>query len=128
MHLHFGAFPGLRASVARGLQLVAERPPNPYSVLSGERAMKAIEKEPLAESGGVTEALGPSVLVPAAALEADWRQSTLIRSLAQITPAVAHDLRAPINAMVFNVEILKETIASGNGAEPGGRERQLRYV
>jgi hypothetical protein len=35
---------------------------------------------------------------------------------------------APINAMVFNVEILKETIASGKGAEPGGRERQLRYV
>jgi hypothetical protein len=30
--------------------------------------------------------------------------------------------------MVFNIEILKETIASGKGAEPGGRERQLRYV
>jgi signal transduction histidine kinase len=118
----------LRAGVARGLQLVAERPGNPYSVFSGERAMKAIEKEPLAESGGVTEALGASVLVPAAALEADWRLSTLMRSLAQITPAVAHDLRAPINAMVFNVEILKETIASGKGTEPGGRERQLRYV
>jgi hypothetical protein len=41
---------------------------------------------------------------------------------------VAHDLRAPINAMVFNLEILKETIAAGKGAEPAGRERQLRYV
>lgn len=84
--------------------------------------MKAIEKEPLAErhldSGSV----------PADALEADWRMSALMRSLAQITPAVAHDLRAPINAMVFNIEILKETIASGKGNEPGGRERQLRYV
>lgn len=63
-----------------------------------------------------------------AALEADLRLSTLMRSLTQITPAVAHDLRAPINAMVFNVEILKETIASGKGNEPGGKERQLRYV
>jgi signal transduction histidine kinase len=62
------------------------------------------------------------------ALEADLRVSALMRSLTQITPAVAHDLRAPINAMVFNVEILKETIAAGKGAEPAGRERQLRYV
>lgn len=61
-------------------------------------------------------------------LESDLRLSALMRSLTQVTPAVAHDLRAPINAMVFNVEILKETIASGKGAEPGGRERQLRYV
>lgn len=64
----------------------------------------------------------------AEAVEADLRLSALMRSLTQITPAVAHDLRAPINAMVFNVEILKETIAAGKGAEPGGRERQLRYV
>jgi len=62
------------------------------------------------------------------ALESDLRLSALMRSLTNITPAVAHDLRAPINAMVFNIEILKETIASGKGAEPGGRERQLRYV
>ncbi|MFL6199984.1 MAG: histidine kinase dimerization/phospho-acceptor domain-containing protein [Thermoanaerobaculia bacterium] len=62
------------------------------------------------------------------ALESDLRLSALMRSLAYVTPAVAHDLRAPINAMVFNIEILKETIAAGKGAEPGGRERQLRYV
>jgi C4-dicarboxylate-specific signal transduction histidine kinase len=60
--------------------------------------------------------------------EADLRLASQMRSLAQITPAVAHDLRAPINAMVFNIEILKETIASGRGAEPGGKDRMLRYV
>jgi len=59
---------------------------------------------------------------------ADLRQATLLRTMAQITPAVAHDLRAPINAMVFNIEVLKETIAAGKGAEPTGRERQLRYI
>jgi hypothetical protein len=63
-----------------------------------------------------------------AGAEADLRLISLMRSLTQITPAVAHDLRAPINAMVFNIEVLKETIASGRGADPGGRERQLRYV
>lgn len=55
-------------------------------------------------------------------------QAQHLRTLTRISPAVAHDLRAPINAMVFNLEILKETIASGKGAEPAGRERQLRYV
>jgi signal transduction histidine kinase len=64
----------------------------------------------------------------AESLEADLRLASLVRSLSQITPAVAHDLRAPINAMVFNIEVLKETIAAGKGAEPVGRERQLRYV
>ncbi len=84
--------------------------------------MNAIQNEPrhadhAADTAGAAEAL-----------EADLRLSALMRSLTQITPAVAHDLRAPINAMVFNLEILKETIAAGKGAEPGGRERQLRYV
>lgn len=77
------------------------------------------------EGGGV-------LLVHAAevgeSLAADLRQASLLRSLAQITPAVAHDLRAPINAMVFNIEVLKETIAAGKGADPTGRDRQLRYV
>jgi His Kinase A (phospho-acceptor) domain len=63
-----------------------------------------------------------------ACAESDLRLSSLMRSLTQITPAVAHDLRAPINAMVFNIEVLKETIASGRGAEAGGKERMLRYV
>ena len=48
-----------------------------------------------------------------AGLATDLRLTSQMRSVAQISPAVAHDLRAPINAMVFNLEILKETIASG---------------
>jgi signal transduction histidine kinase len=60
----------------------------------------------------------------ATALESDLRAAAQMRSLAQITPAVAHDLRAPINAMVLNLEVLKETLApppgslSGNPAHP----------
>lgn len=62
------------------------------------------------------------------AWKADLRLCAQMRSLAQITPAVAHDLRAPINAMVFNIEILKETLAAGRGVDPTQRDRVLRYV
>jgi hypothetical protein len=62
------------------------------------------------------------------AVASSLRLAAHMAALASITPAVAHDLRAPINAMVFNLEILKETVASGKGNEPGGRERQMRYL
>lgn len=62
------------------------------------------------------------------AWQSDLRLAAQMRSLSQISPAVAHDLRAPINAMVFNIEILKETVASGRGTDPAMRDRQLRYV
>jgi len=67
-----------------------------------------------------------------ATLAGDLRAAAQMRSLAQISPAVAHDLRAPINAMVLNLEVLRETLAAGAaGAGPPGRdplERQRRYV
>ncbi|HSS51459.1 MAG TPA: histidine kinase dimerization/phospho-acceptor domain-containing protein, partial [Thermoanaerobaculia bacterium] len=63
-----------------------------------------------------------------AGLATDLRLTSQMRSVSQISPAVAHDLRAPINAMVFNLEILKETIASGRAADPGSRDKLLRYV
>lgn len=62
------------------------------------------------------------------ALEADLRLAALMRSLAQIAPSVAHDLRAPINAMVLNLEVLKESLAAGRAVEDPARERQARYV
>jgi signal transduction histidine kinase len=62
------------------------------------------------------------------ALRADLRLATQMRALSQISPAVAHDLRAPINAMVFNIEVLKETLAAAPGLDQTMRERQLRYV
>jgi signal transduction histidine kinase len=61
-------------------------------------------------------------------LAADLRRTSQMRSVAQISPAVAHDLRAPINAMVFNIEILKEMLASGRATDPANKDRLLRYV
>ena len=61
-------------------------------------------------------------------LESDLRLTSQMRSVSQISPAVAHDLRAPINAMVFNIEILKEMLASGRATDPANKDKLLRYV
>ncbi len=61
-------------------------------------------------------------------LAADLRLTSQIRSVAQIAPAVAHDLRAPINAMVFNIEILKEMLASGRATDPAAKDKLVRYT
>lgn len=90
----------------------------------GGRAL-AFDLRPDPAGGGVLLVRDRGVATGA---EADLRQVALMRSLTQITPAVAHDLRAPINAMVFNIEVLKETVASGRAAEAQGKERVLRYV
>jgi signal transduction histidine kinase len=79
----------------------------------------------LPESGGVLLVHDQGIL---AGLEADLRLTSQMRSVSQISPAVAHDLRAPINAMVFNLEILKETVASGRAADPNNKDKLLRYV
>jgi signal transduction histidine kinase len=77
------------------------------------------------ESGGILLLQDLGTLT---GLETDLRLTSQMRSVAQISPAVAHDLRAPINAMVFNLEILQEMIASGRAAEAANREKLLRYV
>ncbi len=71
-----------------------------------------------------------------AAVESDLRAASQMRSLAQIAPSVAHDLRAPINAMSLNLELLKETLDAATGPagvpasvaarDPGARRQ--RYV
>ncbi|HEY6324259.1 MAG TPA: hypothetical protein VJA16_22170 [Thermoanaerobaculia bacterium] len=79
---------------------------------------------PAAAAGGDSGPGAPAALLLqeaelATALESDLRAAAQMRSLAQITPAVAHDLRAPINAMVLNLEVLKETLAPPPGSLPG---------
>jgi signal transduction histidine kinase len=61
-------------------------------------------------------------------LATDLRLAAQMRSLAQISPAVAHDLRAPINAMVFNLEVLREVVVSGRAADPANQGKLLRYA
>jgi signal transduction histidine kinase len=101
---------------------------------AASETVRGIEESPVrsqAARGPAPSATSPEQLLGAlppelaGPLEEDLRLAAQMRSVAQVTPAVAHDLRAPINAMVFNLEILKETLSAGS---PGGPERQLRYV
>lgn len=77
------------------------------------------------ESGGVLLVQNLATLT---GLASDLRLTSQMRSVSQISPAVAHDLRAPINAMVFNIEILKEMLASGRATDPANKDKLLRYV
>jgi signal transduction histidine kinase len=63
-----------------------------------------------------------------AGLAEDLRLAAHMRAVTAITPAVAHDLRAPINSMLFNLEVLKETLGGALAGQPGSAERQDRYV
>ena len=103
----------------------------------GAEGAEAGAADAAGSTGAAGSAYGAALLVQdaelRAAIESDLRAASLMRSLAQITPAVAHDLRAPINAMVLNLEVLKETLAAGPGAPASAagrdpRERQQRYV
>jgi len=58
-------------------------------------------------------------------LEIDLRRAARLRVLSQVYLAVAHDLKAPLNGMVLNLELLRESLA--DGAEIG-RDKQRRWV
>src|SRR5215208_1891959 len=79
-------------------------------------------------AGKTDERVAAGPLASSSPVSESERLAAHMAAVGQITPAVAHDLRGPINAMVFNLEILKESIASGRGEAPGGRDKLLRYV
>jgi signal transduction histidine kinase len=108
----------------------------PAAVTGGRRLRVVLVRVDRCDAADGGEALLVQDAEVQAALESDLRAASQLRSLAQVTPAVAHDLRAPINAMVLNLEVLKETLAAGPSLPspaigPGGRdprERQRHYV
>ncbi len=61
------------------------------------------------------------------ALERELGLAIQMRSLARAYAAFAHDLRAPLNAMVMNVELLRQTLAEDAAREAVG-PRQQRYT
>jgi hypothetical protein len=117
--------------IAPLLETAGRQPAEPLLLSSGSGGRPLLfEIHRLA--GGTGGAVGAVIVVrdpePFAAVATDLRLATFLRAISQVSPAVAHDLRAPINAMVFNIEILKETVAAAKALEPAARERQLRYV
>lgn len=79
--------------------------------------------------GGPEEREGTLLLVKdrslVEALETDLRASAQLRSLARFLVAMMHDLKAPLNAMNLNLELLRASFDE-RVAETG--QRQRRYV
>ena len=96
-------------------------------VAPGGRRLSA-EIHPLtAEEGG-----GHLVLLsdPQAieALEADARLASQLEGLGRVYRAMAHELKAPLSAMMINLDLLRESLTIGEAAERERQQRQRRYV
>lgn len=62
------------------------------------------------------------------ALEIDLREASRFRGLSRLYKGAVHDLRAPLNAMVMNLEMLGSTLREASPDDPALRERQTRYM
>jgi len=63
------------------------------------------------------------------ALENELGLAIQMRGLVRFHMAFVHDLRAPLNAMVMNLELLKQSLRpSGAQSEEAVREKQMRYI
>jgi signal transduction histidine kinase len=62
------------------------------------------------------------------ALETDLRLAAQLRGLAGVFMAAAHDLRAPLNALALNVELLRSGLARDVESSPEVREKLERYL
>jgi C4-dicarboxylate-specific signal transduction histidine kinase len=63
------------------------------------------------------------------ALEADVRLAGYLESLARVYRSAAHDLRAPLSAIMINLDLLRESMTGADGEDAEAvRQRQDRYV
>lgn len=67
------------------------------------------------------------------ALECDLLTATRYRSLAVLQAGAVHDLRGPLNSMVVNLELLKQSIntqgrTAGNDSESGRRDHYINVI
>lgn len=62
------------------------------------------------------------------ALETDLLLASQLRALTRVYGAVTHDLRAPLNAMVLNLELLRSALRRGEGAREAEQSEQYLDV
>lgn len=60
------------------------------------------------------------------ALETDLLLASQLRALTRVYRAVTHDLKAPLNAMVLNLDLLQSALRRGKGAREA--ERSAQYL
>src|SRR5215468_6147120 len=84
------------------------------------------ERYPLADPSGSVVLLcrvgGPD------AVENELGLAIQMRGVSVAYRAFAHDMRAPLNAMVMNLELLKESLQRATSSDSKSAERQKRYV
>lgn len=84
---------------------------------------------PLAEPLPPRQPSGTPDRASATIAEDDLRLAAHLRTLGALAPGIAHDLRAPINAMRFNLEVLRESVQRHpEGGSPPRDARVLRYA
>lgn len=62
------------------------------------------------------------------ALQNDLLEATRVRGLSRLYVGAAHDLRARLNAMVINLEMLKRALPENASTDSDTRERRERYA
>ncbi len=62
------------------------------------------------------------------ALETDLLLASQLRALTRVYQAVTHDLKAPLNAMVLNLDLLQSALRRGGGAAEAAATEQLLDV
>jgi signal transduction histidine kinase len=62
------------------------------------------------------------------ATERDMLLASQMHSISALYRSMVHDLRAPLNAMVVNLELLGDSVAPGATTRPDVDERRRRYV
>ena len=60
--------------------------------------------------------------------ERDMLLASQMHSISALYRSMAHDLRAPLNAMVVNLELLSDSVEPGAEKKPNIDERRRRYV
>ena len=58
----------------------------------------------------------------------DLRVATQLRTFSRLSAAIAHDLKAPLAAVLLHLELLRGTLDAAEREGQTPRERQLRYV
>jgi signal transduction histidine kinase len=87
-----------------------------------------LEFYPLGEGGGQGHLLLVKNRDTIDVLENELRLAVQMRGVARFYMAFAHDLKAPLNAMVMNVELLRKTLSSGGTENSEIAEQQQRYL
>lgn len=62
------------------------------------------------------------------ALETDVRLASELDSFARFYRAAAHDIKAPLSAVMINLDLLRETLVDHDGSPGPSKERQNHYV